>query len=76
MTAKTASRFFIETFGCQMNVNDSEKVAGLPAGGRVRARGHGGGRGFRPSSTPCAVREKAAEKLFHALGRLKAPEGP
>ena len=23
------SRFFIETFGCQMNVNDSEKVAGL-----------------------------------------------
>ena len=23
------SRYFIETFGCQMNVNDSEKVAGL-----------------------------------------------
>jgi tRNA A37 methylthiotransferase MiaB len=23
------NRFYIETFGCQMNVNDSEKVAGL-----------------------------------------------
>jgi len=25
----TRNRYFIETFGCQMNVNDSEKVAGL-----------------------------------------------
>src|SRR6476646_10298918 len=25
----TRNRYYIETFGCQMNVNDSEKVAGL-----------------------------------------------
>jgi tRNA-2-methylthio-N6-dimethylallyladenosine synthase len=68
MTAKT--RFYIETFGCQMNVNDSEKVAGLLlAEGHVRAE--------RPEQADfvfvntCAVREKAAEKLYHALGRLK-----
>jgi tRNA-2-methylthio-N6-dimethylallyladenosine synthase len=63
-------KFFIETFGCQMNVNDSEKVSGL-----LQTDGH------EPVSkaeqadfvfiNTCAVREKASEKLFHALGRLK-----
>jgi tRNA-2-methylthio-N6-dimethylallyladenosine synthase len=70
MTTKTASRFFIETFGCQMNVNDSEKVAGLLlADGYERADGAADA-DFVFINT-CAVREKAAEKLFHALGRLK-----
>jgi tRNA-2-methylthio-N6-dimethylallyladenosine synthase len=64
------TRFFIETFGCQMNVNDSEKVAGL-----LRAEGH------LPVDDPadadfvfvntCAVREKAADKLYHAAWRLR-----
>jgi tRNA-2-methylthio-N6-dimethylallyladenosine synthase len=64
------NRYYIETFGCQMNVNDSEKVAGL-----LEAEG------FEPTSlrdaadivfiNTCAVREKAADKLYHALGRLK-----
>lgn len=65
-----APRFFIQTFGCQMNVNDSEKVAGLlMADGYARAE--------RADEADvvfvntCAVREKAAEKLFHAVGRLK-----
>jgi tRNA-2-methylthio-N6-dimethylallyladenosine synthase len=53
-----------------MNVNDSEKVAGL-----LLADGHE--RAAAPADADfvfintCAVREKAAEKLFHALGRLK-----
>jgi tRNA-2-methylthio-N6-dimethylallyladenosine synthase len=64
------NRFYIETFGCQMNVNDSEKVAGL-----LEAEG------YEPTASrddadvvfinTCAVREKAADKLYHALGRLK-----
>jgi tRNA-2-methylthio-N6-dimethylallyladenosine synthase len=63
-------RFFIQTFGCQMNVNDSEKVAGLLLAD-----------GYEPAEraadadvvfvNTCAVREKAAEKLYHAVGRLK-----
>ena len=70
MTTKPASRFFIETFGCQMNVNDSEKVAGLLlADGYERAEAAADA-DFVFINT-CAVREKAAEKLFHALGRLK-----
>jgi tRNA-2-methylthio-N6-dimethylallyladenosine synthase len=62
-------RFFVETFGCQMNVNDSEKVAGL-----LLADGHE--RALRPEDADfvfintCAVREKAADKLYHAVGRL------
>lgn len=62
--------YFIETFGCQMNVNDSEKVAGLLLA-----------EGYQPAAGPdvadfvfintCAVREKASEKLYSALGRLK-----
>jgi tRNA-2-methylthio-N6-dimethylallyladenosine synthase len=63
-------RYFVETFGCQMNVNDSEKIAGL-----LEADGYE--RGASPAEADlvfvntCAVREKAADKLFHALGRLR-----
>jgi tRNA-2-methylthio-N6-dimethylallyladenosine synthase len=54
-------RFFVETFGCQMNVNDSEKVAGLLlADGHVRAEGPGDA-DFVFINT-CAVRE--VEKLY------------
>ena len=63
-------RFFIETFGCQMNDHDSEKVAGLLA--------H---RGMVPVNSleeadlfllnTCSVREKAAQKLYSRLGEVK-----
>jgi tRNA-2-methylthio-N6-dimethylallyladenosine synthase len=69
LNKKRKSRFFVQTFGCQMNVNDSEKVAGV-----LQARGH------EPAPDPesadfvfintCAVREKAAQKLDHSLDRL------
>ena len=65
----TAKKFHVETFGCQMNVNDSEKVAGLLlADGHERAAGPDDA-DFVFINT-CAVREKASEKLFHAVGRL------
>jgi tRNA-2-methylthio-N6-dimethylallyladenosine synthase len=62
--------FFIETFGCQMNDHDSEKVAGVLQG-----------RGYYPVETPsqadlvlyntCSIREKAAQKVFARLGDWK-----
>jgi tRNA-2-methylthio-N6-dimethylallyladenosine synthase len=62
--------FFIETFGCQMNDHDSEKVAGVLQG-----------RGYWPVQTPaqadlvlyntCSIREKAAQKVFARLGDWK-----
>jgi tRNA-2-methylthio-N6-dimethylallyladenosine synthase len=63
-------RYFIETFGCQMNVNDSEKVAGLLQADGYEAAAAPEDANFVFINT-CAVREKAAEKLFSALGRLK-----
>jgi tRNA-2-methylthio-N6-dimethylallyladenosine synthase len=64
------NRYFIETFGCQMNVNDSEKVAGL-----LEAEGYEAAPSRDAADVvfinTCAVREKAADKLYHALGRLK-----
>jgi tRNA-2-methylthio-N6-dimethylallyladenosine synthase len=54
-----------------MNVNDSEKVAGL-----LEAEGYVPASAAREADVvfvnTCAVREKAADKLYHALGRLKA----
>ena len=62
--------FYIETFGCQMNDHDSEKVAGVLLG-----------RGYRAVDTPgeaslllfntCSIREKAAQKVFSRLGDVK-----
>lgn len=63
-------KYFIETFGCQMNVNDSEKAAGLlEADGMERVETVDGADVIFVNT--CAVRERAAEKLFHAVGRYK-----
>lgn len=61
--------FHIHTFGCQMNENDSEYVAGLLAG-------LGLAKSLSPESADiliintCSVREKSEEKLFSLLGRF------
>jgi tRNA-2-methylthio-N6-dimethylallyladenosine synthase len=66
--------FFLETFGCQMNDHDSEKVAGLLLS-----------RGYRQVETPeaagmilyntCSIREKAAQKVFSRLGEYRERGG-
>ena len=63
-------RYLIETFGCQMNVHDSERMAGL----LDRA-------GYESTATDldadvivintCSVREHAEEKLYTRLGELR-----
>jgi tRNA-2-methylthio-N6-dimethylallyladenosine synthase len=67
---KGKTRFFIQTFGCQMNVNDSEKVSGL-----LQARGLEAAESATEADfvflNTCAVREKATAKFRHALGRLR-----
>jgi len=62
-------RFYIRTFGCQMNESDSERISGLLGrSGAVKAE--------RPEDADliivntCAVREKSEQKLFSYLGRL------
>ncbi|MBV7378541.1 tRNA (N6-isopentenyl adenosine(37)-C2)-methylthiotransferase MiaB [Maritimibacter dapengensis] len=63
-------KLFIRTYGCQMNVYDSERMAEAM-----------GGQGYVETDTPddadmillntCHIREKAAEKVYSELGRLK-----
>jgi tRNA-2-methylthio-N6-dimethylallyladenosine synthase len=64
-------KLFIRTYGCQMNVYDSERMAEAL-----------GADGYEETDTPenadmillntCHIREKAAEKVYSELGRLKA----
>ena len=68
-------RYLIETFGCQMNFHDSERMAGL-----LEAAG------YEPASEPadadvivlntCTVREKAEDKVFSRIGELRGEAGP
>ena len=63
--------FFVKTFGCQMNENDSEQIAGiLTAAGSSQADGHESADIVIVNT--CAVRQKSEEKLFSYLGRLSS----
>ena len=58
----------VRTFGCQMNVHDSERIAGsLEAAGYVRAED---GAADVVVINTCAVRENADNKLYGTLGML------
>jgi tRNA-2-methylthio-N6-dimethylallyladenosine synthase len=62
--------YHIETWGCQMNVHDSEKLAGaLEREGYTRAES--AERADVILLNTCSIREKAAEKVFSELGRLR-----
>ncbi|MGB9893238.1 MAG: tRNA (N6-isopentenyl adenosine(37)-C2)-methylthiotransferase MiaB, partial [Candidatus Saccharicenans sp.] len=62
--------FYLHTFGCQMNVNDSEHVASLLITEGARPAKKMEDSDFILINT-CAVREKSVDKLFSYLGRLK-----
>jgi len=69
-SAPTPKKLFIRTYGCQMNVYDSARMTDV-----LRPLG------YAPTETPddadmviintCHIREKAAEKVFSDLGRLR-----
>ncbi|HXE69634.1 MAG TPA: tRNA (N6-isopentenyl adenosine(37)-C2)-methylthiotransferase MiaB, partial [Hyphomicrobiaceae bacterium] len=65
-----SKKVFVKTFGCQMNVYDSERIG--EALGRA---------GYRATAAiedadmvvlnTCHIREKAAEKVYSELGRIR-----
>ena len=65
-----ARKYFIETFGCQMNVHDSERMAGLldQAGYELATDDHDAD---VIVINTCSVREHAEEKLYTRLGELR-----
>ncbi|MEM1267040.1 MAG: tRNA (N6-isopentenyl adenosine(37)-C2)-methylthiotransferase MiaB, partial [Pseudomonadota bacterium] len=70
MADDTPKKLFIKTYGCQMNVYDSERMMGALSAS-----------GYREVARPedadlillntCHIRERAAEKVYSELGRLK-----
>ncbi len=68
-------KFFIQTFGCQMNVYDGWRISAMLTA-----------RGMIPTDNvsdadiiilnTCAVREKATNKVFSALGRIRQAKKP
>jgi len=63
-------RYLIETFGCQMNIHDSERMAGL-----LEQAGYEATSDERDADVivinTCSVRERAEEKLFTRLGEIR-----
>jgi tRNA-2-methylthio-N6-dimethylallyladenosine synthase len=67
---KKEKLIYLETFGCQMNVSDSEKIISMLQGN-----------GYKPTDSPsdadliilntCSVRAKAEQKLYSTLGRFR-----
>lgn len=64
-------KFHIHTFGCQMNENDSERIAGLLQKEGAEVCGSPEESDLVIINT-CAVREKSEEKLYSLLGRMEA----
>jgi len=71
MTPKT---FKIKSFGCQMNVYDGERIAELLSDRGLMAAGDGEDTDLVVLNT-CHIREKAAEKAYSDVGRLKREDG-
>ncbi len=65
-----AKRYFIETWGCQMNEHDTEKMAGLLEGMGFAATAKVEDADVYLLNT-CTIREKAEEKVFSRLGVLR-----
>ncbi len=66
--------FYIETFGCQMNAHDSEKVVGtLEQQGYAQVQDEAAA-GLILYNT-CSIRDKAEQKVFHRLNEYKRLKG-
>ena len=66
-----AGKLFIRTFGCQMNEYDSEKISGVLAASEGLTPAASAGEADVIVFNTCSVREKAQEKVFADLGRVK-----
>src|SRR5881628_609421 len=65
-----ARKYLIETFGCQMNVHDSERMAGLLEQAGFEATQDAADADVVVINT-CSVRERAEDKLYTRLGELR-----
>src|SRR5579863_5722087 len=66
----TEKTFYLETFGCQMNAHDSEKVIGTLQQQGYQQVGSEDDAGLILYNT-CSIRDKAEQKVFHRLNDYK-----
>jgi len=70
MAASPDKKFYLETFGCQMNVHDSEKVVGT-----LISEGYRQVESVEEADlilyNTCSIRDKAEQKVFHRLADYK-----
>ena len=66
-----AKKLFIRTFGCQMNEYDSDKMADVLAASEPIVRTDTPEEADIILFNTCSVREKAQERVFHDLGRVR-----
>jgi tRNA-2-methylthio-N6-dimethylallyladenosine synthase len=73
-TEQVSKTFYIETFGCQMNAHDSEKVIGT-----LRHEGYTQVEDEAEADlilyNTCSIRDKAEQKVFHRLNEYKRLQG-
>ncbi len=72
--AESGKTFYIETFGCQMNAHDSEKVIGTLEHEGYRRVETEEAAGLILYNT-CSIRDKAEQKVFHRLNEYKKMQG-
>jgi tRNA-2-methylthio-N6-dimethylallyladenosine synthase len=70
MSQSAEKTFYLETFGCQMNFHDSEKVVGTLVGQGYRQVPTVEEAGLVLYNT-CSIRDKAEQKVFHRLADYK-----
>ncbi len=66
--------FRVKSFGCQMNVYDGDRMAELLGSSGLAAAADGEDADLVVLNT-CHIREKAAEKAYSDIGRLKRDDG-
>jgi tRNA-2-methylthio-N6-dimethylallyladenosine synthase len=66
--------FRVKSFGCQMNVYDGERMAELLGANGMSAAGEGDDADLVVLNT-CHIREKAADKAYSEVGRLRREDG-
>jgi tRNA-2-methylthio-N6-dimethylallyladenosine synthase len=67
-------KVFVRTFGCQMNEYDSDKMIDVLAGSEGTIKTDNPEDADIILFNTCSVREKAQERVFHDLGRVRTPK--
>src|SRR5687767_11082137 len=70
----TPKSYRIKSFGCQMNVYDGDRMAELLGGAGLAPAADGEDADLVVLNT-CHIREKAAEKAYSDIGRLRREDG-